>query len=39
MAVEVANDHTGTVIGNSDMRYQSRIKKHWMSSLYVHFRA
>ena len=24
-------------IGNSDMRYQSRIKKHWMSSLYVHF--
>ena len=26
-------------IGNSDMRYQSRIKKHWMSSLYVHFRA
>ena len=20
-------------IGNSDMRYQSRIKKHWMSSL------
>ena len=26
-------------IGNSDMRYQPRIKKHWMSSLYVHFRA
>ena len=26
-------------IGTSDMRYQTRIKKHWMSSLYVHFRA
>ena len=29
-------------IGSSDMRYQSQIKKHWMSSLYqvyVHFRA
>ena len=26
-------------IGSSDMIYQSRIEKHWMSSLYVHFRA
>ena len=26
-------------IGSSDIRYHSRIRKHWMSSLYVHFRA
>ena len=26
-------------IGSSDIRYHSRIRKHWMSSPYVHFRA
>ena len=25
-------------IGSSDIRYHSRIRKHWMSSLYVYFR-
>ena len=26
-------------IGSSDIRYQSRIRQHWMLSFYVHFRA